>query len=569
MTETRNQRSTARTLSYAIILLFALGIGLMSFFTPKLQEDLEFMASNWRHVEGMTEAINWQGMWDDIKFHQTLTNGRIGDRMVIPALCFLPEWVFALLCAVIGFLTVRGILLAAGVGMKKFPAATLLTVTMLLLWFPWNESMFLASYSMNYLWTACFAIWSARILLKDKSLGESGLTTTIAECAFFLIAGAWHECIFMTLGCAMTITALLSDKRFRSRRLLLAGFMFAGFLYNTLSGGSQTRIAGTALAFDFHHLVFLWHRLPVTTWFVTPVVVYFLCVITAVLNKPSEHKSIKHLVVRMLRTNPLHLTSTLTCLASLLLFGFFGTPRTMILGEIFAITGIVSIYNRHCGNRTKRIINITTAGVCVLMLVNLYVSVAFQAKMRQLFERQKTQWLSSDDGVIFSDIPKMRYKSLYPWEMIISDMYQSPWKHYYLANFIRPENEPKRFILIPSELRNSHDMPKQWLNDSLGIYRIGENLMYSNPDSLNFDINPANGVSCFGGIILDVTTDKGDNQKVYGQILLFINDKGEQQFYIRQIYFNGDNNLNIRKVLGGVINEPATEWVQPPTNYNR
>lgn len=572
MTQFFKGQKTGSLLSFALMAVFSIGIGLMTYYTPKLQEDLEFMASNWQYVEGLTDVINWEGMWDDIKFHFIHTNGRLGDRLVIPMVCLVPEVVFAIMCGIMALLSVIGINRIACAGKHVTVKSAVLALTMVMIWFPWNESLFLASYSVNYLWTACISIWIAYlflILLPNKRIKAPGMAFL---CVCLCLSGGWHECIFMTLGCSLLLCSLLNNnKGTKCRQLTLVAAMFIGFLSNILSAGLQTRVGATELSFDIHHFFFIWHRLPIPTWPVIPVMLYFISLLIAYWHDIISPQNFIRKIHPLRQSASIHLACILTASSNLILFGFFGSPRSMLLGDVFAIIGLLYIFNHACQARVRKILVSSSALLLTLLLANQYITICFQARLKDAFAQQKLQWLElkGNDGVIYSDLPKMDASMSYPWEMIITDMYNAAWKHYYLANFIRPQDTPKNFIIIPSDLQHITSDSIKCVSEGWGIYKVKDHMLYSNPHNYDLTVNPANGKSCFAGIIIEAMANDGKPYKIYGKIMPFKTVDGSTMNYIDELYFNHNYNHPVDSILNVSVKLPSRQFHLPPTNYGR
>jgi len=257
-------------------------------------------------------------------------------------------------------------------------------------------------------------------------------------------------------------------------------------------------------------------------------------------------------------------------LSSLGVFVFFGHPRTFIFGDIFAIVGIVALFSKlwykcKCSVRT---LFVALIGVTAIALVaNLYVTVMYQIKIDKDFHILKDKWLAGDDGVMFYDLPPMFLHENYPWHMVINDMYTATWKHYYLANFIRPQHAPKNFIIIPSALEHIRPNDVVWLNEDLGIYMVNGLMLYSNPDQLDLEVNPANGMSCFGRIHIRTKLLDGSDCMFWCLIFPFMTGEGTPTYYIHPL--NEGNPDLIDSVISVTVYPPEHTWNQPPTNYGR
>lgn len=547
--------TTYNALPLLFSLIFIAGIILMTYYTPKLQEDLEFCVSNWRYVEGMTSDINWSGMWNDVIFHYTHTNGRLGDRMVIPIMTLVPQWLFAIINGGVALLLATGISKNSKLALTQNISINHLmpiSITLLLVWFPWNEEVFIESYAVNYLWTACLATWMAYAVLHPTfAVNKRPLALTFLAIAFFLV-GTWHECVFLTLGISLiAVLSLASDSKQRKKRFILLAALLLGLLANLLTGGLRHRVTTTEILFDFHRWYNTWHRIPIPTWPVMGVAIYFFSLFTAILT--SRTKLTLRQTYNSLRNQPevlLHCVCALTGIANIFLYAFFGSPRTLLIGDTFAIIGLTALTCNISIKLLRRFTVTAIYAIGLLLLINLYITVAFQRKVNDSFLKLKQEWLSSENGNLFADIPPMNFSSPYPWHMIIGDMYISGWKHYYLSEYMRPDDPPKNFYILPTELKDIDTTELKAVSGSPmpGLYSYGRHLIFI-PAADSTIKKIAHTPYKFGGAAISALTSLKCHETLYFYITPFTPHSGPDTcFYMHPLVFDFNFSRNIISV---------------------
>jgi|GEM_PF-4081875 len=530
--------------AYALFVLFAIGIAVMTYLTPKLQEDLEFMASNTSYLNGLSSMPDFGAMWDDITFHYAHTNGRLGDKLPIPVLCLFPEWIIAVMNGLAAWLLITGICRLAKISSTSRRGGWLLILTcpLLLLSFPWQEDVFLVSYSLNYLYSAAIAVWCSIAFCDDTMLRRMNPSALMFWAPAFFLAGAWHECIALSAGAGF-IAIILTNKEFRTRRIILGACMAAGFLTILLAGGQQERVGSSEISFDLANLMTFKHGIPFPTNGIIPVVIYFLAF------------AMMLMIVKRPEAMSLHLLFLTGSMANLAMYGIFGVERSMTVGLVYADAGILNIlWQTTCRLKNKAaaigagcVIIAVTAIACV----NLTLSILMQQKVMKAFRTVKELWNESPDGTVFHDLPEQRSLHANPWEMIITDMYLSEWKQYYLAHYLNPAKSPKQLIIIPERLEHPDFSTVRHLEGDSSIYVLEGELMYSNPDhtDMNIHAEKSGSYTSFGMAIFEASYNDGTRNTVYAHIHPFRpKNSNDTLFYLNPL--NPSRQLDIANITG-------------------
>ncbi|MCH5218263.1 MAG: hypothetical protein J1F07_06930 [Muribaculaceae bacterium] len=186
-----NKQGINVALGWGILLLIAVLFTLMTLWTPPAYDDWIFMAV-WREVNG--DASPGLGtmvdFWREIRLYD---NGRLANVMAPLSVMFSPgRELFPLL---------NGLCVAAIVGFASrlaFGRDWLRPVNIALCWLfilfllPWRNSLFVADYALNYIWSAAITMAFMVSVVRRERLGWNPIAFVGALLLAF-IAGGWHE----------------------------------------------------------------------------------------------------------------------------------------------------------------------------------------------------------------------------------------------------------------------------------------------------------------------------------------------------------------------------------------
>lgn len=222
-----------------LLLLIAAAYALMSFWTPYGLDDWTFMAE-WRDVNGDAGAspTACYNFWADIRL---VDNGRLSNTLIPLFLLFSP-WKEL-------FPVITGCFVAFliwGVARLSFPGRRISLLPLLLSWacvvflLPWRNSLFIADYSINYIWSAAITMLFMLVVMRGEKKGWPPLLFALSL-LLALIAGLWHEGFALaTLGGFLLYT-IFSRRRF-AFQWWTVGIFYAGVtIVNFLCPGMLER----------------------------------------------------------------------------------------------------------------------------------------------------------------------------------------------------------------------------------------------------------------------------------------------------------------------------------------
>lgn len=249
--------------SAGILLLIAFLYALMSYWTPLAYDDWMFMAV-WRDVNG-DRPLSLTALYDFWREIRQYDNGRIANTLA-PLSSMISPWKEL-------FPVITGILAAGIIAFTSFfsfrkVSAFFLSICWVAVFFllPWRNSIFVADYSLNYIWAAVITMAFMLYVVKCEKTGWNIYNFLLVLILAFL-AGGWHEGFAVSTLAGFFIYTLV--KRKFSAQWYITGIFYAavtiafylcpGMLLRTetqlgvkMTGGNLIK-----LCFDFLPLILL------------------------------------------------------------------------------------------------------------------------------------------------------------------------------------------------------------------------------------------------------------------------------------------------------------------------
>lgn len=219
-----NLFKTGQYLSVSILVAVAITFFFYFFFTPITLDDYMFMAI-WKDING-TENFSFAGLLKFYEYIRNTDNGRIANLLAPFASLFSP---FKQLTP---FLS--GLLVAVNVYFAKIMATTqkgalgalfysLIWVSFIL-FLPWYNSLSVADYTLNYIWSSAINLAFLYVLFWREKAGWTPGWMSIAIVLSFL-AGGWHESFAVSSICGIFLYIILRRPKLTSQ------FYFISFLF--------------------------------------------------------------------------------------------------------------------------------------------------------------------------------------------------------------------------------------------------------------------------------------------------------------------------------------------------
>lgn len=237
----------------AIVLAIAALYSILTWITPLYLDDWSYL-SNWRDDVGNT-GFSLQGLLRYYEYVRGYDNGRIALM-----LCPLPTAIspFRELFPVINGALVAYIIVMSArfAGMASSGAETAasgtgsrdngifrlaLTWGCVIVFLPWSDTIFVAAYSLNYIWASAITLAFLYLLYKGERTGWTPLRGAV--CIFLaILTGGWHESIALAALCGLGLLVLIRKFRFSPMFFIAAGVCLASTVAFMFSPGMLSRI---------------------------------------------------------------------------------------------------------------------------------------------------------------------------------------------------------------------------------------------------------------------------------------------------------------------------------------
>ena len=195
-----------------LLLLIVSIYSLLSYWTPMALDDWEFM-SEWERINDKGSAPTpaaFYRFWEEIRLYD---NGRLANVLSPLSVMFSPwKEIFPFLTGVCCATIIVG---ACRMAFSERPLSLMNTACMwaaTLYFLPWRNSLFVADYSLNYIWAATITLVFILYVMRMERRGWS-ISSFTGALLLATVAGAWHEGFaFATLGGFILLT-LIRHKR--------------------------------------------------------------------------------------------------------------------------------------------------------------------------------------------------------------------------------------------------------------------------------------------------------------------------------------------------------------------
>lgn len=165
---------------------------LMVYWTPLQYDDLMFYAS-YREYAGGEDAFHWNALWDYAMNMREVDNSRLANILLPFMIIFSPgkelfPFVTGIFCALLVLLTAKCSRLNGRVSLFQL----IFTWICIILFLPWRNSIFVADFASNYLYSSLITLGMLLWMLRSEKRGWSAVDYTVGI-ILAIIAGGWHE----------------------------------------------------------------------------------------------------------------------------------------------------------------------------------------------------------------------------------------------------------------------------------------------------------------------------------------------------------------------------------------
>lgn len=484
--------------SATMLLIFAAAT-IFTWLTPLHLDDWIFM-SDWRDSGSENESF-LTNLWNFYQNNRQIDNGRIANWVspfstVIKPLC----WLFPVLngLAFVLMIFFSQVLICGKNDRYNFRITVLLWILCLFL-LPWRDTIFVADYSLNYIWSASLTLGFIIIMLKalDRNLSHGYFLFGLLM-AF--IAAGWHETFAITTIFGLLMLCL--KKRLRISGYfycLLAVYVISCIIFAVTPG--MIRRFFSELSFESGSLSL--YSIVLKTF---PFLLLLLIIIASI----SFDKS-RRILYEVFKSNLFLLFTGIIVSGYIISFSVIPTGRSFFWPDLSAIILCVFlIYKLLKPAFNNNLVTISAYIGIIICVLQAVFTIHWQIKYLKEYRSIMAQIDASDTGTAFQDVMKpgdLPYFSLKipvqsAW--INAVYYRCLW-HYKLKPFVG---------VVPSVLREAD------IEESLPVAGNFETAVYKNQL-----ISPFNPRLKFPTFIEGTVTLKNSSvKKVNGIGIPFVTD---------------------------------------------
>lgn len=418
----------------ALALLIAALYTILTYLSPYALDDWTFMGI-WR------DDIPGEGTSPErlLAFHAYISaydNGRLANT-VEPVMCMETPWrqlfpfINGLLTAAVAVMLQR---LATG---RPDAAKLAATWALMIVALPWQDTIFVTDYSLNYIWSAALTLlllW----LLKGGEGARGRSPLRLGACLVLAVAaGGWHESFATETLCGLGLLCAVRRMRMSAQFYTVAAVYAASTLFFMLTPGMEGRIA-TSFSPRPHHLPWLYHAAPIALG------ATLICLSLT----PQGRLRIKRQL-----TDPVSVTAFGIMVAGYAIaMTMANTPRSYFWPNMGAAAIMLRFAAGSLGPgiqpRLKAAAGLTLATGATAITVAVIV---WQARYTRVSDEILSLMEESESGSVFYDIPYPEKAPAYTLG-IPTDNLWSNWHHYHALTsyMMKPVNG-----VVPTALRDA------------------------------------------------------------------------------------------------------------------
>lgn len=449
--------------AWAIIILCAFLCGLLAWLTPYNHDDL-FYTLPYRELgsDDALTSVRFPSLQEFKTFawnHYMNTNGRIGDKLLTPAL-LLPKWLFSLFTALAVMVILdAGRFISSGLRDGRW---RILGAVLAVFCLPWYNLMFTGAFSVNYLWGSALAIVCFSYMTGLRSVQR--WWTRLLLCVLILLGGAWHEGFAMTVGCAVAVYFVVYRLKIDKWQWVYLLLWICGAAIVIFAPSSWDRMATSGSPFDIGRV------------FSRPTLVYFN---VALLYVPlCAWCFVKHSIRKQMSLQD---KALLIALLSMLAVNLYIIGRTYCVARIvffsmvFVLPGIILTLRLLLRPVNKCFVPLSCIAGAVLAIVHLCSCVYWQASVLNNDYRTVHRLFTHGHDTIYYDLTT---DDTLPWYVLGKPsgyMLHNSWGLTCFSNYYGSGG--RQLYIVPS--RFAHIKPTEEgvaLNDS-NYFRVGNDII--------------------------------------------------------------------------------------------
>lgn len=455
-----------------IILVTAIGSGVIDYYTPMMGDDLKF----WRILGQENYNLpNRQTLWF-FAAHINCCNGRLLDALGPIIINLLPKGMASIVMGCMTGLFFVSVLLCSGISARRDSSAAITLIAVTLAITPWWDYMLIRVCQFNYLWGSTFCLLFIYLFYMNNSNNDSK-SKLVGIAVLGILAGSAHEQTGVAMCASFGLWALY-HRNYRNlskrQRYMLTGLAI-GTLITFASPGIWNRAGGESVKEEFFNLIV--YTLPVYTLFLA-------VILSCLLSKRGRQ------FLRKCASSE-WLTYTLAGGVAAMIAIISGIPgRTGLFSEICALVALSKmalVWNPRINKATSAV----TAIIGSLFIIShYYIAAQTQHKLYRQYNDVIEAYKSSSDGIVFYDTTG---RLDVPWLTLYRVKGAPDADDAFLLDCLRASYKPNGNIpvILPDGLTNF----RQELTDSIvyhniTIYSTSPTHVVETVDNLNLQYYP-------------------------------------------------------------------------------
>lgn len=478
-----------------LLLLIAALYATLSAVTPLYLDDWTFLG-NWRDDAG-NNSFSFGGLWRYYDFIRGYDNGRIANLLSPVFTLYSPfRELFPVLTGLAVAFTAAMAVRMSRVNASAVAALTLVW-TLMILFLPWFDTLFVADYSLNYIWGGAITLGLLQCMMRLQR-GHYPIWLIPLTFVLAIVAGGWHEGFAVPTLCGLIVLIFAKRGRLNGWFLVIFAIYAISTVAFILSPGMMGRI-GAAAASDF--------KFPYIRSYLIGVVAlgFYLC--CSLFSKGRSE------IREIWRDSRFKVLAVIALSAYLL--GFFSTrtPRSFYYADLLAIILIVRLVFAICSSRIVRHKKMVASLAAVLILgcsAQAVTAIVWQSRYTSDWEAIVGQLEAGSNGSVYYDFPTPPQAPFYTLGMPVSNAWRNPYHYralqsYYLTPVLG---------VVPTGLQNVDYERGVPLSADSKLRRCGDYLVapFEKLDTTTEIIIPVN-VSDY--LAIPFITEKGDTLLYY------------------------------------------------------
>lgn len=503
------------------LLLIASLYAILTAATPMLVDDWVFMGV-YNMVNGASPGhdapLSPEGFfrfWLEIRDYD---NGRLANVMApLTTMSAAGRALFPVLNgAAVAFIIAMMLKMALPKGARRSPFAVALAWGMAIALLPWRDSIFVADYSLNYIWGSSLSLLfiSAALPFRNPRC-RSGLKFA-AALLLAIVAGAWHEGFAFTTLCGfilLSATDLAKGHRYGFRWWCLGVLYAAAAFAVFICPGMMIRV-GQQMG-DTAHMTDL-----LKTGADFAGVLLLLCLLILSVFFRSGRRALANAWCKP----SMRILLTAVAAGTLLSLTARHQPRSAFWPDLLSIICILSILSgiirTIVRRRRLRTLRITLAllfiAACTIQTLSVIVwQTRFMRENREIMHRMEL----SESGTVFADIIPPESLPLYTLKIPAQTAWVTPFHYHSLSEY----NGKPFCAVVPPSLRDATLADALPVGDSDSVYTFAGSLIlpYHKGDRPSI-------------AFADITFDDGSIlEGTYTAVIPFRSEAGDSLLYLR------------------------------------